>query len=192
MIQELNKEENNMASKVGKLIKEARVGADLTQEKLARKITGLSANDISMAERGEKELTQAQLKAIAKACGVTQASLLNAAKGTTTAKKTTAKKTTAKKTTEKKTTEKKTTEKKTTEKKPKTPANANTTMKVTTTEKKLIEYYRLADSDTKKAATKVLKGECGDFITSLMGGGTGAADGLTDVIGDVLENLFNK
>ena len=59
-----------MATKVGKLIKEARVGADLTQEKLARKISGLSANDISLAERGEKELTQAQLKAIAKACGV--------------------------------------------------------------------------------------------------------------------------
>ncbi len=177
-----------MASKVGKLIKEARTAADLTQEKLAKKVGGgITANDISLAERGEKELSQAQLKKIAKACGVTQASLLNAAKGTTTAKKTTAKKTTAKKTTEKKTTEKKTTEKK-----PKTPANANTSMKVTTTEKKLIEYYRLADSNTKKAATKVLKGECGEFVTSLLGGGTGAADGLTDVIGDVLENLFGQ
>lgn len=173
-----------MASKVGKLIKEARTGADLTQEKLAKKVGGgLTANDISLAERGEKDLSQAQLKKIAKACGVTQASLLNAAKGTATKKTTTAKKTTAKKTTEKKTT---------TEKKPKTPANANTTMKVTSTEKKLIEYYRLADSDTKKAATKVLKGECGEFITSLLGGGTGAADGLTDVIGDVLENLFGQ
>ncbi len=173
-----------MATKVGKLIKEARTGADLTQEKLAKKVGGgLTANDISLAERGEKELSQAQLKKIAKACGVTQASLLNAAKGTTT------KKTTAKTTTKKTTT---TTKKATTEKKPKTPANANTSMKVTTTEKKLIEYYRLADSDTKKAATKVLKGECGEFITSLLGGGTGAADGLSDVIGDVLENLFGK
>ncbi|MBE5803875.1 MAG: helix-turn-helix transcriptional regulator [Clostridiales bacterium] len=169
-----------MASKVGKLIKEARTGADLTQEKLAKKVGGgLTANDISKAERGEKELSQAQLKSIAKICGVTQASLLNAAKGTTT-KKTTTKKTTT------------TTKKTTTTTKPKTPSNANTTMKVTTTEKKLIEYYRLADSDTKKAATKVLKGECGEFITSLVGGGTGAADGLTDVIGDVLENLFGK
>ena len=175
-----------MATKVGKLIKEARVGADLTQEKLARKISGLSANDISLAERGEKELTQAQLNAIAKACGVTQASLLNAAKGTTTKKTTTAKKTT---TTKKTST---TTKKTTTEKKAKTPANANTSMKVTTTEKKLIEYYRLADSDTKKAATKVLKGECGEFITSLLGGGTGAADGLSDMLGDVLENLFKQ
>ena len=174
-----------MGKKVGKLIKAARTGADMTQEQLARRISGLSAGDISLAERGEKELSQAQLKKIAKACGVTQASLLNAAKGTTTAKKTTAKKTTAKKTA---TAEKKTT----TEKKPKTPSNANTSMKVTTTEKKLIEYYRLADSDTKKAATKVLKGECGEFVTSLLGGGTGAADGLTDVIGDVLENLFGQ
>lgn len=168
-----------MASKVGKLIKEARTGADLTQEKLAKKVGGgLTANDISLAERGEKELSQAQLKKIAKACGVTQASLLNAAKSTSTTKKTTTKKTTA------------TT--KTTTTKAKTPSNANTSMKVTSTEKKLIEYYRQADSDTKKAATKVLKGECGDFITSLLGGGTSAADNVADMIGDMLGNLFNK
>ena len=55
----------------------------LTQEALARKIPGLSASDISLAERGQKDLTQAQLKQIAKITGVTQASLLNAAKGTT-------------------------------------------------------------------------------------------------------------
>ena len=77
-----------MASKkVGTLIKEARTTAGLTQEQLARKISGLSASDISAAERHQKDLTQEQLKKIAKATGVTQASLLNAAKGTT-AKKT--------------------------------------------------------------------------------------------------------
>ena len=77
-----------MASKkVGTLIKEARTEAGLTQEQLARKIAGLSAADISAAERGKLDLTQDQLKKIAKATGVTQASLLNAAKGTT-AKKT--------------------------------------------------------------------------------------------------------
>ena len=77
-----------MASKkVGTLIKEARTAAGLTQEQLARKISGLSASDISAAERHQKDLTQDQLKKIAKATGVTQASLLNAAKGTT-AKKT--------------------------------------------------------------------------------------------------------
>lgn len=169
-----------MASKVGKLIKEARTGADLTQEKLAKKVGGgLTANDISLAERGEKDLSQAQLKKIAKVCGVTQASLLNAAKGTTTKKTTTKKTTTAKKTT-------------TTEKKPKTPSNANTSMKVTTTEKKLIEYYRLADSNTKKAATRVLKGECSDMVMTLLGGSDGAADSVADLIGDALENLFSK
>ena len=166
-----------MATKVGKLIKEARTAADLTQAELAKKVGGgMSANDVSLAERGEKELTQAQLKKIAKVCGVTQASLLNASK--TTTKKTTTK-TTTKKTT-------------TTEKKAKTPSNANTSMKVTTTEKKLIEYYRLANSDTKKAATKVLKGECSEMITKLLGGSDSAADSVADVLGDVLGNLFGQ
>ena len=72
-----------MASKkLGNLIKEARTDAGLTQEQLARKIAGLSAAEISAAERGVGDLTQEQLKKIAKATGVTQASLLNAAKGT--------------------------------------------------------------------------------------------------------------
>ena len=74
------------AKKVGTLIKEARTKAGLTQEQLAKKIKGLSASDVSKAERGEKELTQEQLKAIAKATGVTQKSLLEAAKGGGTAK----------------------------------------------------------------------------------------------------------
>ncbi|MBQ8655026.1 MAG: helix-turn-helix transcriptional regulator [Clostridia bacterium] len=163
-----------MASKVGKLIKEARTAADLTQEQLARKVGGLTAGDISKAERGEKELTQAQLKKIAKATGVTQKSLLDAAKGTSSTKKTTARKTTAKKTA--------------TEKKPKTPSNAGITMRVTSTEKKLIEYYRLADSDTKKAATKVLKGESNDFVTTLLGGKD--ADDVADMLGDAIGTLF--
>jgi len=77
-----------MASKkLGNLIKQARTDAGLTQEQLARKIAGLSATDISEAERGLKDLTQEQLKKIAKATGVTQSSLLDAAKGST--KKTT-------------------------------------------------------------------------------------------------------
>lgn len=123
------------AKKVGTLIKEARVNADLTQEQLARKISGLSASDISMAERGKKDLTQVQLKQIAKITGVTQASLLSAAKGTSTAKSTT-KKTASK-----------------------TSASAKSSIKVTAAEKKLVELYRAADSDTKKAAVKLLKGE---------------------------------
>ena len=122
-----------MAKTVGTLIKEARTAADLTQEQLARKIKGLSASDISLAERGQKDLTQAQLKLIAKATGVTQASLLNAAKGTT---KSTAK-TTAKTTKS---------------------TSTQTSVKVTAAEKKLLELYRAADADTKKAAVNLLKG----------------------------------
>ena len=128
------------AKKVGTLIKEARTNADLTQEQLARKISGLSASDISMAERGKLDLTQAQLKQIAKITGVTQASLLNAAKGTST-KSTSSKKTTSGKTSASKTT------------------SSKTSIKVTATEKKLVELYRAADSDTKKSAIKLLKGE---------------------------------
>ncbi|MBQ1576575.1 MAG: helix-turn-helix transcriptional regulator, partial [Oscillospiraceae bacterium] len=77
-----------MAKKVGTLIKEARTAAGLSQEQLARKIKGLSAGELAKAESGEIELTQALLKEIAKATGVTQSSLLSAAK-TSTAKKTT-------------------------------------------------------------------------------------------------------
>ena len=76
-----------MAEKtVGTLIKEARTAAGLTQEPLARKIKGVSADDISLAERGKKDFTQAVLKEIAKATGVTQKSLLDAAKAGSSAK----------------------------------------------------------------------------------------------------------
>ena len=66
--------------------------------------------------------------------------------------------------TEKKTTAKKTSTKKTsTAKKPaakKTTAKTTgSSVKVTATEKKLLELYRAADADTKKAAMALLKGE---------------------------------
>ena len=73
----------------------------------------------------------------------------------------TAKKTTAKKTTTAK--KSATTAKKTTAaKKPATTAKKSTTgssVKVTATEKKLLELYRAADADTKMAAMALLKGE---------------------------------
>ncbi len=115
------------AKKVGTLIKEARTNADMSQEQLARRIPGLSASDISLAERGKVNLTQAQLKLIAKATGVTQASLINAAKSTGSAKKSS--------------------------------SSSKSSIKVTAAEKKLVELYRAADSDTKKAAVRLLKGE---------------------------------
>ena len=154
--------------KVGTLIKEARTGADMTQEQLARKISGLSASDISLAERGQMDLTQAQLKQIAKVTGVTQASLINAAKGTE--KKTTAKKTTAVKKTA------------TVKKTASSTAAKSFSMKVTAAEKKLVELYRVADAETKKAALKVLKGEDTDTTDSV----------LEDILGVVQSMLENK
>lgn len=59
-----------MANKIGPLIKEARTGAALTQEQLAKKVDGVTAADISKAERGEKELPQSALRQKAKATGV--------------------------------------------------------------------------------------------------------------------------
>ncbi|MBO5623576.1 MAG: hypothetical protein J5959_18325 [Butyrivibrio sp.] len=73
----------------------------------------------------------------------------------TAAKKTTAKKTTAKKTT---TAANKPAAKKTTTTSKKT-TSSGSSVKVTSTEKKLLELYRAADADTKKAAMALLKGE---------------------------------
>ena len=145
--------------KVGELIKEARTKAGLSQEKLAAMIEGLSASELSKAERGEKELTQAELKAIAKATGVTQKSLLEAAAGTATAAKKPASAATK-------------------------PAAASTaakktdtaSVKLTAAEKRILELYRAADSETRKNAEAVLKGvkqvqeDGGSFVTDLLGG----------------------
>ena len=164
-----------MANKVGPLIKEARTGAGMTQEQLAKKVDGVTASDISKAERGEKELTQNQLKQIAKATGVTQASLLNAAKESTAKKPaTTAKKpaTTAKKPT-------------TAAKKPAGTAKKEEEIKLTAAEKKLLELYRAANKETREAAMKVLKGEKiedGGLLSSLLGGGN-LLDGAMDLLG---------
>lgn len=68
-----------MGIKTGEAIRAARTGAKLTQATLA-KAAGLTPGEIGKAERGELELSKEALKAIAKAAGVTQASLLNAEK----------------------------------------------------------------------------------------------------------------
>ena len=135
--------------KVGDLIKEARTAAGLTQAGLAAQVDGVSASDISKAERGEKELTQAALKQIAKATGVTQASLLNAPKGASGGKS--SGKSSSKKS-----------DKKTDKEE----------IKLSASEKKLVELYRAADSDTKKAAVSLLKGEKpdGGILGSLFSG----------------------
>ena len=159
-----------MADTVGKLIKEARTKAGLTQEQLAKKMGGgMTAAQISRAERGEETLTQAQLKTVAKITGVTQASLLSAARESKSTKKQTVKntaKTTAKSTA------------------------ATASMKVTAAEKKLVEAYRKADSDTRKAALRVLRGECGELVTRLLGKSDNVADDLADHLGDLIGGLF--
>ena len=150
--------------KVGELIKEARTGAGMTQEQLARKVKGISAQDISKAERGELALTQAQLKEIAKATGVTQKSLLDAASGSSSGStgKKPASSSSAKK-----------------------PPAATSSMKVTATEKRLVELYRKADSDSKKAAVAILRGkkqDTGDLITSIFTS-PGFMDNITGFFG---------
>lgn len=162
------------AKKVGDLIKEARTNAGLSQTALAAQIEGLTASDIGKAERGEKELTQAQLKAIAKATGVTQKSLLEAPKGATAAKKpATSGSAAAKKPATAKKTSSSATAKKT-----------DDTEKLTSAEKTLLKLYRAADADTKKAAVSLLKGEkteAADLLSSLLGGAM-----------DILGNLGKK
>lgn len=173
-----------MAKKVGTLIKEARTAAGLSQEQLARKIKGLSAGELARAESGESDLTQALLKEIAKATGVTQSSLLNAARDAAGKKTASSAKTaTAKKATT--TAKKASTAKKTASK------DAET---LTAAEKKLLEAYRAASSDAKKNALKILKGEDLDMaeiikllkldskLESLGGGGIlgGLKEGLLD------------
>lgn len=135
------------AKKVGVLIKEARTAAGYTQEQLARKVKGVSAQDISKAECGELDLTNEQLKAIAKATGVTQTSLLNAPKGGTQTGKTSSSSSSS--------------------------TASKSTMRVTATEKRLVELYREADTKTKKNAMDILRGNdisAGGIISSVIDG----------------------
>lgn len=147
-----------MAKKVGTLIKEARTAAGLTQEQLAKKVAGVSASDISKAERGEKDLTQEQLKAIAKATGVTQKSLLDAAKGGSSSSSSSS-----------------------------SSSKSGSSMKLSAEEKKLVEAYRKADKDTKEKVLKLL-GESdsdnplgsllnSDVVNSLLSSALGAITG---------------
>ena len=197
--------------KVGTLIREARTAKKLSQEQLASGIDGLSGSDIGKAERGEKDLSQTHLKAIAKALGITQKSLLEAPKGgssaTTTSKTTSASKTTASKpaaarktTSAKSTTATNTataTAKKTSAATSKQTASGTTgkttsVSSLSAAEQKLIELYRAAASDDKKLATRILKGEkleISDLLPMLMASGAGGEDGLLGGLLGKLQNL---
>ncbi|MBR6164627.1 MAG: hypothetical protein IKQ45_01715 [Clostridia bacterium] len=70
-------------------------------------------------------------------------------------------------------------------------------MKVTASEKKLVEAYRGASSDLKKIALKILKGDYGDTVTGILnmvgGGGTASqANSIGDTIGNLLGGLLGK
>ncbi len=176
-----------MANTVGALIKEARGKAKLSQEALAGKIEGLSASDLGKAERGEKELSQGVLRQIAKLTGVTQSSLINAAKESTygAAKKPAAAKKTAT-----------TTAKETTTAAKKTTATAGkNAVELTAAEKKLVELYREADSETKKKAVAVLKGEqtdAGGILANLLGDQAGNGELLNSIIDTAFGMLGKK
>ena len=133
--------------KVGTLIKEARTNAGLTQEQLAKKVTGCSASDIGKAERGEKQLTQDQLKQIAKATGVTQKSLLDAAKAKTSSSSSSSGSS------------------------PSSSSSSSSSMKLTAAEKKLVQLYRKADDDKKKQAVELLSEKETTSNTSSLGSG---------------------
>lgn len=186
-----------MSKKLGTLIKDARTKKGLSQAELASRIDGLSAAALGKAERGESEPEEAVLRAIAKELGVTQTSLVSAASGKAapkTAAKTsaakssgktaaskTAGKTAASKTTTSKTAASKTTASKTTAKSTAGKTAAKSTAKgsltLTATEKKLVELYRSADKDTKKAAMNLLSGKddkLTGLVSALLGEGAGS------------------
>lgn len=169
-----------MSKKLGDLVKKARTEKGFTQAGLAEKVDGLTASDVSKIERGEKEPVQEVLKQMAKALGVTQKSLLDAATGggkTASSSKTG---TAAKKTSSAK----------------KTSAVKDTidTLKLTATEKKLVQLYRKADAKTKKAAINLLEGDSNaiELIGALLSAkgsgssGSSGSSGTSDLLSALL------
>ncbi len=155
-----------MSKKLGKLVKEARTAKGLTQAQLADKVSGLTASDVSKIERGEKEPEESIVKQIAKALGVTQVSLVSAMSGKSSSAKTGTGKT----------------------------ASAAGDLKLTAAEKKLVNLYRKADAETKKAAMDLLAGESSslmDILGSLLGGQNGKKqdDTMSAMLSGVMEML---
>ena len=150
-----------MSRKLGDLVKKARTEKGLTQAALAEKVDGLTASDVSKIERGEKEPAQDVLKQMAKALGVTQKSLLDAAAGKTAS----------------------------------TVKDTIDTLKLTATEKKLVQLYRKADTKTKKAAINLLEGDSNaiELIGALLSAKGSGSSGSTGSSGtsDLLSALLS-
>lgn len=126
-----------MANKIGNLIKKVRTDAGLTQEQLAKKVKNISASDISKAERGELKLSQEALKQIAKATGVTQKSLLEAAASSSYKSSSSSSKSSSSRSASR--------------------SSSGSSMKVSAAERRLVELYREADSSVKKKAIEILR-----------------------------------
>ena len=174
-----------MSKKLGTLVKNARTESGLTQAALAKKVKGLTASDISKIERGEKEPDKETLKELAKALGVTQTSLLEAASGKNASKTAVSKKkTSASPSTGK-------------------AKSASGDLKLSAAEKKLVQLYRKADADTKKTAVAVLDGTASakDLVLSYIQAKTGNAgktsssgsgknaSNLQDLLGSLLGSI---
>ena len=172
-----------MGKRLGNLIRAARTDAGFTQAQLANKIAGVSASDVGRYERGEAEPTQQVVKEIAKACGVTQKSLLDAMPKSTS-KSTTRSSATSSKTT-KTSTSKTTTAKSSTAKSSTTNKTTSTakTVQLTTTEKRLVDLYRAADADKRKKAIAILDGS---------DDGVFGPDDVIAGIGDFFEDILGK
>ena len=201
-----------MSKKLGTLVNDARLKKDLSMAALAEQVEGLSSSMVGKIERGESEPAEDVLRAMAKVLGVTQKSLVDAASGTgaaakkTAARSTAAKSTTAKSAATKKTSSKSTTAKKTTSKaKSSSSKSSSGDLKLTATEKKLVEAYRKAGTSAKKTALSVLEGKAtmADFMTLMIAdkaeelGGSGSSSGkkndldLSD-LGTLLSGTLGK
>ena len=164
-----------MSKKLGTLIKDARTKKGISQSELASRIDGLSASVLGKAERGESEPAEEIVRQIAKELGVTQTSLVDAMTGKA-AGRTSSSKTSSSKTSSSKTSSSKTSSSKTSSSKSKSAGSAS--VKLTAAEKKLVELYRKADRDTKKAAVNLLSGKEAGIagILAALTGGSGSSD----------------
>ena len=171
----------DMSRKLGDLVKKARTEKGLTQAALAEKVDGLTASDVSKIERGEKEPAQDVLKQMAKALGVTQKSLLDAAAGSGKTASSSKTGSAAKKTSSAKTAS--------------TVKDTIDTLKLTATEKKLVQLYRKADTKTKKAAINLLEGDSNaiELIGALLSAKGSGSSGSTGSSGtsDLLSALLS-
>lgn len=167
-----------MANKIGNLIKKARTDAGLTQEQLAKKVKNTSASDISKAERGELKLSQEALKQIAKATGVTQKSLLDAAASSSykSSSGSSSGKSSSSSSSRKSTTS--SSKKTSSSRKTTSGSTSGSSMKVTTTERRLVELYREADSSVRKKAMDILRknepvADLNDTLETILDGALG-------------------